>query len=336
MKYSFRVPNWPEQSRIRDGPTAASRPKTPVRLPVDLAHDGVETPEGGDHVGDVLAFGHLGQRLEVREAGTANLEASGFVGAVRADVDTEFALGGLDRAVDLGVGVGLERPRDVGLDLAVVLGPVFEQVDTLLDDLRRLLQFPHPHQDASVDVAFVLRDDVPVEFGVVAVGVVAPEVVVDARPASHGAGNPVLPGGVGVEMPDVDTAFLEQFVARQQVVVLLEFLGEVVEERTDAVEELLTGLGHVPGDTAQSEVVEHHPLAGEVLQDVLDDLPVPHRVHEDDRELPEDVQRERADGDEVVGDAGEFPAHGADDLGVLGDLDVREIFRRPGVGPLVQ
>src|SRR6056297_3126302 len=88
-------------------------------------HD-VEAPQRGDHVGDVLAFGHLRQRVEVVETRAADLEPGGLVGAIRANVDAEFAFGDLDGLVHLLPGLGAERPRDVALDLALVLGPVLQ------------------------------------------------------------------------------------------------------------------------------------------------------------------------------------------------------------------
>ncbi len=67
--------------------------------------------------------------------------------------------------------------------------------------------------------------------------------------------------------------------------VLSEFMGQIVEERSNLLEELLAGFRQVPDDAAEPEVVEHQPLAGQVFEDVLDEFAVAHRVHEDCREV---------------------------------------------------
>jgi len=138
-----------------------------VRVPspsaVHLPENDVQATERGDHVGDVLPVRHLRKRLEVREAGRSDLEPSRLIGAVGPDVDAELSLRALDGAIDLGVVIRTQRARHVRLDVALVFRPVFEQVDTLLDDLRRLLDLAHPNEQTAEVVAAVLGDDVPIE-----------------------------------------------------------------------------------------------------------------------------------------------------------------------------
>src|SRR4051812_10676656 len=70
-------------------------------LPVDLAKDDVLGPYDGHHVGQHVAFGHLVQRRQVREARRAYLQPVGLVGAVGHRIDAELTLGMLHRGVGL-------------------------------------------------------------------------------------------------------------------------------------------------------------------------------------------------------------------------------------------
>jgi len=161
------------------------------RLPIDFAHDRIEAAERRDEVGDVLAGRHRRERREVRKRRPADLEPPGRLGAVRPEVDPEFALGGLDGAVGPPPRVRLERPGNVRADGPLALGPGFDRVGALLDDPRRLPDLLQPDRKPGVVVAPVVGDDLEVEVVVVAVGVVPPEVVVDPRPAGDGAGTAV-------------------------------------------------------------------------------------------------------------------------------------------------
>src|SRR5687767_356750 len=72
-----------------------------IESPVDLAEHDVLGADDGDGIGDHVAARHLVERGEVREAGGADLEPVGFVGAVGHEIDAELALGRLDRRIDL-------------------------------------------------------------------------------------------------------------------------------------------------------------------------------------------------------------------------------------------
>ncbi|ODR80418.1 hypothetical protein BG842_11115 [Haladaptatus sp. W1] len=269
------------------------------------------------------------------ETRASNLEPRGAVGVVRADVDAEFALRAFHRAVRLRVHRRFERPGDVRLQGALLLGPVVEQFDALLDDSGRLLDLPESDEDTSVVVTAVLGYDVPVELVVVTVGVVAAQVVVDARPAGDRSGDAVLFRHVGFEDAGIDATELEYLVAREEVVILLHRRREAVDEIERLVEELPPRLRNVPDDPAEAEVVVHHALAGQVLQDVLDDFAVPERVLEDGGEVAVHVEREGPEREEVAGHAREFDAERPEDLSVLRHVDVREVLGRPRVRPLV-
>src|SRR5438445_7329885 len=86
---------WTEP-RITDAIVACS----PVHLP---EHD-VDRAQHCGRVGEHVALHHEVHRLEVREAGRANLAAVGPVGAVGDEIDAEFALGALGRDVNLARG----------------------------------------------------------------------------------------------------------------------------------------------------------------------------------------------------------------------------------------
>lgn len=68
--------------------------------------------------------------------------------------------------------------------MTVVRKPVLYELQTLGDDPGGLFDFLEPDEDASVVVTAIPGDHVPVEFWVVAVGVVATEVLIQRERVS--------------------------------------------------------------------------------------------------------------------------------------------------------
>src|SRR4029453_12109974 len=71
----------------------------PRRSSVDLAEHDVLRADDRNRVGDHVASRHLVERLQVRKAGRPYLQPVRLVGAVRNQIDAEFALWMLDRGV---------------------------------------------------------------------------------------------------------------------------------------------------------------------------------------------------------------------------------------------
>src|SRR3990170_3747759 len=135
----------------------------------------------GDRVGDHVAARHLVERREMREAGRADLQAVGLVGAVGDEVDAELALGRLDRGVGLALGhvhalgeelevmdqlfhVQLHFAARRRRDLVVVdhhrAGLLAQPVDALPDDAVRLAKLLDAHEIAVIAVAVLADRDV--------------------------------------------------------------------------------------------------------------------------------------------------------------------------------
>ena len=171
---------------------------------------------------------------------------------------------------------------------------------------------------------------------VVATGVVPPEVLVDARPPSHGAGTAVVFGRLGVDDARTDRPRLDDLVAGQEVVKVFQALGQPVDERPNVLEEVLPWFRQVPDDAAESEVVEHESLAREVFEDVLDALALLDRVHKRRGEIAAHVERVGPDGEHMREDAAELGGQRPDHLRVVGDGNIGEILGGPRVGPLVE
>ncbi len=90
----------------------------------------------------------------------------------------------------------------------------------------------------------------------------------------------------------------------------------------------------VVAHAAEAEVVEHHARAAELLEQVEDDLAVAEHVEDHRRAQRREVGGERADGDEVAGDAHELADDDADELRPPRRPDAHELLDRHHVAPL--
>ena len=104
-------------------------------LPVDASENDVETAERCHKVGDHLAVRHFVERGEVVEIRGTDFEACRFRGSVGADVESEFTFCRFGGPIGLRIGRWFESAWDIRLYLTVVLRPVGEQFDTLVDNL---------------------------------------------------------------------------------------------------------------------------------------------------------------------------------------------------------
>ena len=158
-----------------------------------------------------------------------------------------------------------------------------------------------------------------------------PQVEVDAGGARVGAGDAVVDHVLLGDDALALGALQEDRVAVDQRLVLLdlgrEHLEEVAALRGPAV-------GQVVAHAAEAVVVEHHARAGELLHEVEDDLAVAEHVEDHGGAQRREVGGERADRDQVAGDAHELAGDDADELRPPRDLDAGELLDRHDVGPL--
>ena len=197
------------------------------------------------------------------EARRLDLAAVGLVGAVGDQIDAELALRRLDRRVNLAgrhviaLGVELEvmderlhralhlaalRRHDlavIGRDRAPCRSALVQLVDALLHDADRLAHLLHADEVAVVAVAVLADRNVEIHLGVALVGLRLAEVPGGAGAAHHHAGKAPLPGVVEADDADIDVALLEDAVAGEQPVDVVDDLQERVAERADVVDELL-------------------------------------------------------------------------------------------------
>src|ERR1019366_9964331 len=68
--------------------------------PVDLAEDDIDRTENRAHIGQHRFAAEKIHRGKMREARRPDLATIGLIGAIRDEIDTEFSLGSLDRAID--------------------------------------------------------------------------------------------------------------------------------------------------------------------------------------------------------------------------------------------
>ena len=181
----------------------------------------------------------------MREARRAELAAVGLVGAVGDQIDAELALRRLDGGVNLAgrhvvaFGVELEvvdqrfhralhraalRRHDLAVDDwtpgRLVLAE--QPVDALAHDLGRLAHLFHADQVAVVAVAVLADRNVEFHLGIAFVGLRLAQVPGRARAAHHDAGKTPGPGVVQRDHADIDVALLEDAVAGQQIVEVVD------------------------------------------------------------------------------------------------------------------
>src|SRR5207237_2873635 len=88
---------WPPQERPKRGQTGSAASPSPV----DLSEHNIERAQDRGDVGQQMAPADEVHRLQMRKTGRADLALVGLVAAVGDEIDTELALGRLDRGIDL-------------------------------------------------------------------------------------------------------------------------------------------------------------------------------------------------------------------------------------------
>ena len=141
-------------------------------------------------------------------------------------------------------------------------------VAALLHDLHRLAHLGHAHEVAVVAVAVLADGDVEIQFGIALVGLRLAQVPDGAGAAHHDAGEAPVEAVVEADDADVDVALLEDAVAGQQSIDVVEHLRMRDAEVGDVVDELRRQVGvhaahaEILGvhAAARGALVEHHQL----------------------------------------------------------------------------
>ena len=179
----------------------------------------------------------------------------------------------------------------------------------LLHDLHGFAHLFHADDLAIVGVAVLPHGDVELHLLVALVGLRLAQVPRDAGAAHHHAREAPGHGLVHGDDADVDVALLEDAVAHDEVVEVVDHLQERVAERLDVVDQRRR---QVLVDAAGPEVVGVEARAGRALVEdhqLLALLEAPERRREG-----ADVHRLRGDVEEVREDAADLAEQHADEL----------------------
>src|SRR5690606_31845519 len=221
----------------------------------------------------------------MREPWGPNLAPIGAVGAVGDQIDAELALGRLDRRIDftcrhpVALSVELEVVDDgfhgalhlaaLGrYNLAVGSGDrplpfrFIQLADALQHDGRRLSHLLHPHQVAIVAVAVLADWNVKIHLVVALVWLRLAQVPGTAGAADHYPRESPSPAVIEGDDADIGVPLLEDAVAGEQAVDVVDDFGKLVTEAFDIIDQLLR---QVLVDAAWSEIGSVHAGAGGAL-----------------------------------------------------------------------
>src|SRR6516225_5440786 len=280
------------------------------------------------------------------KTGRAYLALVGLVAAVRDEIDAELALGCFHRGIDLAgrhvdaFGVEFEVV-DQRFHRALHLAASWREDLVVLDRHRPLAlrrpqlldALPHDahglthlfHADAVpvVAVAVLADRNIEVHFGIAFVGLRLAQVPRRAGAAHHHAGKTPLPGLLQRHHADVDIALLEDTVAREQAIEVIDHFREGVAERLDVVDQLWRQILVHAADTkercvharARRALVEHHQLFAL--------FETPQR-----RCKRTDVHRLRGDVEKMRQETADLAVENADQLAATRYLDAEQLFGR--------
>src|ERR1041384_5501319 len=155
-----------------------------MALAVHLPEDDIDAADDCHHVGDHISLADFGADGEIDERRSSRLHTIGGGGAVAHNIEPDLSAGRLGTDVHV-PRVGTDAPRDRGLDVSLR-----DLLKRLLDNLKTLLHLPYPDDVAVPAIAdrphFSLPDfGFPVEPGINRIGIVTPQIPVDARPPPH-------------------------------------------------------------------------------------------------------------------------------------------------------
>jgi len=124
-------------------------------------------------------------------------------------------------------------------------------------------------------------------------------------------------GVLGAQHADADGALLVQGVLRQNVLVLVDALGQLLQERGHLPQPLRL---EVARQSPGPDEARHHTGPAQLLEEVEQTLALAEGVEEDRRDAH--IHGVAADGHQMGVDAGQLGQQHASDLGPRGDLAV--------------
>src|SRR5437867_10918839 len=137
----------------------------------------------------------------------------------------------------------------------------------------------------------------------------APQIMFDSTPPQVRAGNGISNRALLRDDANVPGAIHENFIARQQPVTFVQARLEIVEEFFQLRDELLRQIADLP---AHARVGGSEPRAGEQLEKVIKFFALGKRIKENRHGT--EIERHRAEAEQVRGDARSFAANGANGL----------------------
>src|SRR5690606_29907132 len=285
-----------------------------VHLPVHLAHHDVDAADDGHHVRHQAAHAQGPQQLQVREARGAVVHPPRVFLAAADDVHAHLAA----RRLHAGVRVALQA--HAAGDLADEIAGR-NLVQGLADDADGFVELLHPHEIARVHVAVLADGDAEVQTMVDAVRMRLAHVVGHARAADDRPAGAVFDGVFRAQHADALDTRLENAVAGEQGVILVQSVYQVAQDAAHDDEEPVIQV--VPG-TADAQVVVQHAGAGQLLENVQQLLAFPERIQKDRGGAQ--VQRERAEPDQVAGDALQLAHDDTNILRSFGNFYIHQAF----------
>ena len=196
-------------------------------------------------------------------------------------------------------------------------------VEALAHDAHALAHLLHADDLAVVIVAVQAHGDVEIHLLVERVRLRLAQVPGHAAAADDRPREAPLPAIVKREDADIDVALLEDAVADDEGIEIVEHLQERIAERLDVVDQLRLDI-HV--DAAGPEVIGVHARAGNALienHELLALLEAPERRRE-----RADVHGLRGHVEEVREKTPDFGIEHADQLGAAGHLDAEQLLDR--------
>ena len=203
-------------------------------------------------------------------------------------------------------------------------------LQALLHDLGGLAHLLHADEIAVVAVAVLADRNIEIEFGIALIGLRLAQIPGRARAAHHHAGEAPVPGVLQLDDGDVDIALLEDAVAGEQAVEIVDHLQERIAEGIDVVDQLRR---HVLVHAAGAEIGRVHAAAGDALVEhhqLLALLEAPQRRGE-----RADIHRLRGDVEQMRQQTSDFGIEHANKLRALGHLDAEQLFDRQAEGVLL-
>ncbi len=199
--------------------------------------------------------------------------------------------------------------------------------DALLHDAHGLAHFFHADQVAVVAVAVLADRNVEIHLGIAFVRLRLAQIPGRARAAHHHAGKTPFPCLLQRDHADVDVALLEDAVAGEQPVEIVDHAQERIAPGLDIVDQLWR---QVLVHAADAEKGRMHARAGGALVEhhqLFALFKAPQR-----RRQRADVHRLRGDIEQMRQDAADLAVQDPDQLPAARHLDAEQLFRRQTEG----